>query len=204
MGLDQIPNAISDDPDTDSSEVLATTKALRSLKVSVNHSLVGMVAHFPTTTAPSGWLRANGASVSRTVYAALFNRIGTLFGSDSPSTFKLPDLRAEFIRGWDDGRGQDVGRALGSWAASQNLLHGHDVEIQPGGAHDHEMEFPRDLGQGHTDTERDAFLGDEIEEGTAVIKTSRSPDHTHGVTVATSGGNESRPRSIALLACIKY
>lgn len=204
VGLDQIPNAISDDPDTDSSEILATTKALHRLKDSVNGALVGMVAHFPTTSAPAGWLRANGASVSRTVYADLFNRIGTLFGSDSPSTFKLPDLRAEFIRGWDDGRGQDAGRALGSWAASQNLLHDHDAEIKPGGEHDHEFEIPRDLGQRQDDISNDAFLGDEIEEGTAVIRTSRAPNHTHGVSVKPSGGNESRPRSIALLACIKY
>ncbi len=204
VGLDQIPNAISDDPDTNSSEILATTKALKSLKAAVNNALVGMVAHFPTTAAPVGWLKANGASVSRTVYADLFSRIGTQFGSDSSSTFKLPDLRAEFIRGWDDGRGQDAGRALGSWAASQNLLHDHEAVIQPGGEHDHEFEIPRDLGQRQDDISNDAFLGDEIEEGTTVIRTSRAPNHTHGVTVSQSGGNESRPRSIALLACIKY
>ncbi|MGV5493837.1 phage tail protein [Pseudomonas sp. XP2] len=204
VGLDQIPNAISDDPENDRSDVLATTKALKNLKAGMDSSLVGMVAHFPTTAAPAGWLRANGASVSRTVYAALFNRIGTTFGSDSPTTFKLPDLRAEFIRGWDDGRGVDAGRALGSWAPSQNLLHDHIVEIQPGGAHSHEMEFPRDLGRGHTEDDKDAFLGDEIEEGTAIIHTSTAPNHTHGATITSSGGDEARPRSIALLACIKY
>lgn len=204
VGLDQIPNAISDDPNTDSSEILATTKALKSLKAALESTWLGMVALWPVTTPPPGWLRANGASVSRTTYAALFQRIGTQFGSTSPTTFNLPDVRGEFIRCLDDGRGIDPGRALGSWQASQNLQHDHEAEIQPGGAHEHEIQVPRDMGtqQGHGDD--DAFLGDEIEEGIAVITTTRAPDHTHGVTIRSSGGTEARSRNIAFLACIKY
>ena len=75
----------------------------------------GTVFHFAGQTAPAGWLKANGAAVSRTAYAALFAAIGTTYGAgDGRSTFNLPDLRGEFIRGWDDGRGIDRGRALGS------------------------------------------------------------------------------------------
>ncbi|MCK9131735.1 phage tail protein [Haemophilus influenzae] len=66
--------------------------------------LVGEVAFFARTTPPSGWLKANGAAVSRTTYAALFAAIGTTFGAgDGSSTFNLPDLRGEFVRGLDDG-----------------------------------------------------------------------------------------------------
>lgn len=204
VGLDQIPNAISDDPDTDSSEILATTKALRSIKAAVDDMFVSAVVHFPVTSPPPGWLRANGAEVSRTVYAKLFARIGTYFGSSSPSTFKLPEIRGEFIRSWDDGRGVDLGRLMGSWAASQNLHHDHEAEVLPGGAHDHSMEYPRDLVKHQDGVDDDAVLGDEIEEGIQYMRTSMAPDHVHGVTVNASGGNESRPRSIALLACIKY
>ena len=79
----------------------------------------GLVAHFARNSAPTGWLKANGAAVSRTAYADLFAAIGTTFGAgDGFNTFNLPDLRAEFIRGWDDGRGVDSGRAFGGQQAA--------------------------------------------------------------------------------------
>ncbi|WP_323947172.1 phage tail-collar fiber domain-containing protein [Aeromonas caviae] len=78
-----------------------------------------LVAYFARNTAPTGWLKANGAAVSRTAYADLFAAIGTMFGAgDGFNTFNLPDLRAEFIRGWDDGRGVDSARAFGGQQAA--------------------------------------------------------------------------------------
>lgn len=76
----------------------------------------GMLGYFARSSAPTGWLKANGAAVSRTAYADLFASIGTTFGAgDGFNTFNLPDLRGEFIRSWDDSRGVDVSRTLGSW-----------------------------------------------------------------------------------------
>lgn len=87
---------------------------------------VGVLGFFATTTAPAGWLKANGAAVSRTAYAALFARIGTTHGAgDGTTTFNLPDMRGEFARGLDDGRGVDGGRTVGSAQASQNASHTH-------------------------------------------------------------------------------
>lgn len=75
----------------------------------------GHVAYSARATAPTGWLVANGALVSRTTYAGLFAAIGTTYGAgDGSTTFALPDLRGEFIRALDLGRGVDVGRTLGS------------------------------------------------------------------------------------------
>lgn len=75
----------------------------------------GAIAHFAMNAAPTGWLKANGAAVSRTTYAALFAAIGTTFGvGDGSTTFNVPEMRAEFIRGWDDSRGIDSGRVFGS------------------------------------------------------------------------------------------
>lgn len=75
----------------------------------------GAVAFFARSTAPVGYLKANGAAVSRTAYSALFASVGTTFGAgDGATTFNLPDLRGEFLRGWDDGRGVDTGRVFGS------------------------------------------------------------------------------------------
>ncbi|MGE8636191.1 MAG: tail fiber protein, partial [Achromobacter piechaudii] len=85
--------------------------------VTVDSNLInawaGMVAYFARTSPPVGWLRANGATVSRVTYASLFSAIGTTWGvGDGSSTFVLPDLRAEFLRGIDEGRGGDPGRTF--------------------------------------------------------------------------------------------
>lgn len=137
-------------------------------------SPAGMVAHFARNSAPTGWLKANGASVSRSSYAALFNTIGTIFGSgDGSATFNLPDLRGEFLRGWDDGRGVDAGRALGSFQWDDLGSHSHTIPTGSG-------------------SESGPFI-----DGSA---------QTFGDNRATSasGGTETRPRNISLLACIKY
>ncbi|MEM4655271.1 MAG: phage tail protein [Thermosphaera sp.] len=137
---------------------------------------VGMVSWFATSSAPTGWLKANGAAVSRSTYAALFGVIGTTFGAgDGSTTFNLPDLRGEFIRGWDNGRGVDSGRAFGSFQADDFKSHTH-------------------VGQRET-----------------VVSTPGYPAGVEGAfdgfrsgNVGATGGAETRPRNVALLACIKY
>ncbi|WP_241586945.1 phage tail protein [Rosenbergiella epipactidis] len=64
---------------------------------------IGIPLPWPSSTAPSGWLKCNGAPFDKTKYPAL--------ASAYPSG-NLPDLRGEFIRGWDDGRGVDSGRGM--------------------------------------------------------------------------------------------
>lgn len=64
---------------------------------------VGVPVPWPSATPPTGWLKCNGAAFSAEDYPNLAKAYPTL---------KLPDLRGEFIRGWDDGRGIDTGRAL--------------------------------------------------------------------------------------------
>ena len=64
---------------------------------------VGVPVPWPSATPPTGWLKCNGAVFSSEKYPNLAKAYPTL---------KLPDLRGEFIRGWDDGRGIDSGRNL--------------------------------------------------------------------------------------------
>jgi len=86
----------------------------------------GAVMAFAQNVAPTGWLKANGQTVSRTTYAALFAAIGTTFGAgDGSTTFALPNLLGEFVRGWDDGRGVDSGRVFGSAQAQEIQSHTH-------------------------------------------------------------------------------
>ena len=50
---------------------------------------------------PAGWLACDGALISRTVCPALFTAIGVVYGAgDGATTFAVPDLRGEFVRGW--------------------------------------------------------------------------------------------------------
>ena len=138
VGLDQLPNAKSDDPETNSSEILATTAALNNLNQQINDSLAGMIAAFAMASAPPGWLKCNGSAVSRTTYAKLFQAVGTLFGAgDGATTFNIPDQRGEFLRGWDDGRGLDANRALGSRQMGQIESHTHAGSTAGAGYHSH-------------------------------------------------------------------
>lgn len=93
---------------------------------------IKMVAY---TTVPEGWLKCNGAAVSRTTYADLFAAIGTTFGAgNGTTTFNLPESRGEFMRGWDDGRGIDAGRAFGSYQADEFKSHTHQSRGAIGGS----------------------------------------------------------------------
>jgi len=132
-------------------------------------------------TVHAGFLKANGAVVSRTSYAALFAEIGTIYGvGDGSTTFNLPDSRGEFLRGWDDARGVDAGRALGSWQVDQNLQHVHTF----GGS--------------------SAFI---VSGFGGVVTTNVGLNA--GATTAykrmdVSGGTEARPRNLAVQFLIKY
>lgn len=65
----------------------------------------GTVLPFAGDTAPSGWAICNGDPVSRTDYPELFTAIGELWGvGDGSTTFNLPDMRGQFLRGKDYGR----------------------------------------------------------------------------------------------------
>jgi microcystin-dependent protein len=68
---------------------------------------IGTVLPYVGTTAPTGFLVCNGASISRTTYAALFAVCSTRFGAVNGSNFNIPDMRGMFMRGWDNGAGVD-------------------------------------------------------------------------------------------------
>jgi len=127
-----------------------------------------------SSSAPAGYLKANGALVSRSTYAALFAAIGTTFGAgDGSTTFSIPDGRGEFIRGWDDGRGVDSGRGFGSAQGFSVEAHAHGSSALAGAN-------SRPVGGGSSESA------------------------TAGSSTGSYGGSETRPRNLALLAIIKY
>ncbi|MCT4628971.1 phage tail protein [Winogradskyella sp.] len=80
----------------------------RMLKESKDPVPTGAIFSFPLETPPTGYLVCDGSAVSRTTYAGLFAVLGTTYGAGNGSTtFNLPDYRGKFLRGYDDGAGND-------------------------------------------------------------------------------------------------
>lgn len=159
----------------------AEADARYALKSEIEGQHAGEIGYFSMTAPPVGWLRANGATVSRTTYAALFAAIGTRFGAgDNATTFRLPDLRGEFLRGWDDGRGVDAGRQLGSAQADEIKAHQHAT----------------------TDGQQFGYANQSSWAGRWLIDTGAL--NTTNIQTGITGGNETRPRNVAMLACIRF
>ena len=178
-------------------------------------NFVGMIAYFASSNAPSGWLACDGSMVSRTTYASLFNIIGiswAISGQFYPAndTFPLPDLRGEFFRGWDRSRGIDTGRNLISIQNASMVDHSHsgttDVSSFP---HTHNSDWKEFYG-GDIVNDDGSFQYCATPYSTQISTTTSSStdtSHTHTYVTGnpnTGGGTETRPRNVALLACIKY
>lgn len=144
---------------------------------------IGQVSMFAMSTPPAGWLKANGAAISRATYAALFAAIGTTFGAgDGSTTFNVPDMRGEFARGWDDARGVDIGRLFGSAQTDEFKKHRHP-------------QYEYDSGNSVP-----------IPDGSLAydLNASITTGYERTALIGYAGGTETRPRNIAMLACIKY
>ena len=105
--------------DIKSDGAAAISTALTNLGLGEGSALpVGVPVPWPSATPPTGWLKCNGAPFSAEEYPKLAKAYPKL---------KLPDLRGEFIRGWDDGRGVDSARLLLSSQAASILEHNHEM-----------------------------------------------------------------------------
>ncbi|TDB54010.1 tail fiber protein [Photorhabdus luminescens] len=108
---DRVPNSrrvngktLSTDINLEAGDIGVYTKEeINNLINAVNNIPVGIPVPWPTVIPPAGWLQCNGAEFDKTAYPQL---------ALAYPTGKLPDLRGEFIRGWDDTRGIDSGRII--------------------------------------------------------------------------------------------
>lgn len=175
-----------------------------------NPALAGMVAAFDRSTAPTGWLKCNGALLTRTAYpnldAAIYcgdaNNATAEWGYRTNSTdtvrsttgthIRLRDYRGEFIRGWDDGRGVDSGRSL--WVAQAQSYQSHNHSVSDP-LHSHQyVGGPNAAGSG--------TAGAAGQSANAYILNTLTA--ATGISVLASGSTETRPRNQAALICIKY
>ncbi len=155
--------------------------------------MAGQITHCASGVIPQGWLECNGAAVSRTVYGTLFAAIGTNYGAgDGANTFNLPDLRGEFIRGADRGRGVDPGRAVGS---AQKASHHASVM--------------RSSGYGNAAWADGAVIGGNVRGGTVEGFSYENVVGGHLVfdgstTSAQVVRSDAVSRNVALITIIKY
>jgi microcystin-dependent protein len=179
--------------DIDAAAAIVSTK----LSTATQESLVpaGAIMPFGRSTAPSGWLACDGAEVAIATYGTLstaiyvgdgdnadadlvygFKTNGSGTRSTTGTHIKLPDLRGEFIRGWDNSRGIDSSRKNRSYQADDLKAHTHTVVD-------------------------DAITTTTTPGGVVDIT---FPSGTQTRTTSSTGGTETRPRNVTALYCIKF
>ncbi|EMA7647473.1 tail fiber protein [Yersinia enterocolitica] len=151
-----------------------STAIKKIIASSANVIPVGVPLPWPTATAPLGWLKCNGAAFDKAKYPML---------ATSYPTGNLPDLRGEFLRGWDDGRGVDSGRGLLTVENDEIRSHRHlKLNVDTSGV-------AYGLAAGN-------FSGQQT--GGFYLNTTIGYDSGYaGIGTGATGGSETRPRNIA-------
>ncbi len=170
--------------DVESKSIARKNLGVPSVEEANMRGPAGIVAAFAMGAAPSGWIKCNGAEVSRIAYAGLFAAIGTAWGGgDGFNTFNVPDLRGEFVRGWDDGKGIDSNRQFASAQQESVKSHYHGLQYigwDNSGNVNGSSGYPMRISAGDDGSYNNYNID------------------------AAFGGGETRPRNKALLYCIKY
>ena len=193
---------------------------------------VGTIIWYAGNSAPTGYLKCNGDSIANGSgntqgISANFSSLYAIVGGN------LPDLRGEFIRAWADGRNVDQSRALRSTQSDDTVAHSHTASMGSTGSHSHDVtssngnhnhSYDDAWGYANSDDSLDntvsggiaSFIQPDHADDRSYGSTasagahthsinSAGSNHTHSISVAnSSGGTETRPRNVALLACIKY
>lgn len=167
----------------------------RWLSMSLAATPPGTIIDFAGPTPPGGFLLCDGSAISRTMYANLFNAIGTTWGSgDGSTTFNLPDLRGIFRRG----------------AGSHGTLQKANGNPFDGGA---VGQLQNDMFQGHwhegwgAGMNTGSRVGSVYSGGLNITPQPGDaiqypkPDNING---PTRGGDETRPANATILPCIKF
>lgn len=152
---------------------------------------VGVILECPISTPFSGSLECDGSSIDTTTYAALFAVIGYTYGG-SGANFNIPDYRGEFLRGWDNTAGNDPD-AAGRTDRGDSTTGDNVGTKQADGFESHRHEYTASSTYGNGDLGALAnWSADNVSSGNATGFFS------------FTGGNETRPRNVNVMYCIKY
>lgn len=140
---------------------------------------VGSIVAFPVDSPPPGFLELDNSVQSSALYPDLSAYLGGKFnkGNEGVGNFRLPETRGEFLRGWDHGRGSDVGRAVGSWQSDEVKAHAHTTVYE--------------------------LVTDLFAAGTVTRNFVQDYGTSNNVQTNAAGGAETRPRNVAVMWCIK-
>lgn len=174
---------------------------------------VGSLIIWPTSTPPAGYLECDGSALSRTTYAALYAVLGTTYGkgagTTASTTFRVPDLRGEFIRGWDHGRGIDPDRAARTDrgdGTTGDKVGARQAAVTKSHHHIGLYNSPYLTGRHYLY----GFKHNGFNPGIGVgafpnILAGRHDNNTaKAIKTGDTGGNETRPRNVAVMFAIKY
>lgn len=181
----------------------------------------GTIIYTARATAPPGYIKADGAQYTKSEQPSLYAAIEQIYGGGDDAnnqtnpTFLVPDLRGEFIRGLDNGRGRDTeqNRALGSTQDDQNKDHNHGASTNTDGSHGHsvsgstdddthshgapgsneEFQLANRSDNNNVSNEHgsdDSDQGD-FDEGYATSTATETHNHTISVSASASGSDHS-------------
>ena len=159
--------------------------------------LTGSIIAYSAQTVPAGYLECDGSTLDTSQYADLFSVIAYTYGG-SGTSFNIPDLRGEFIRGWDNGRGIDSGRTFGGLQLDQFQGHKHSKQI--GTTVDSDDLGDGGAGNWNSDNTQDKTFtaSDNLNFITNQVTV------TDGVNGTPRTGSETRPRNVALKYIIRF
>ena len=179
----------------------------------------GSIMPFAGSEVPTGWLLCDGSAKSRTTYAALYAAIGQAWGpGNGSSTFHLPDLRGQFLRGVANGQGTDPNRGsryaknsggntgdkVGTYQNDATAMPDNKFTTATSGNHRHgydDIYFTENGGNdgkwGSNSSDRD----NRYQVTREANNMDYSGNHTHTIN---GGDNESRPTNAYVNYIIKY
>ena len=208
--LNELAAALGDDPN-----FATTIMTVLADKADILRGVpTGTVAFIAGDDAPAGWLKLNGAILSRAGYSDLWAHANNASGNlvteavwnsgfhgafstgDGGSTFRIPDARGEFLRAWDDGRGIDAGRPLGSWQK------GSAISVDGNGTDSAYVNIQSADATTTNQTQACERLGYDI--ASTADYPSTEPTYVQSDGTGGFGIGAARPRNISLMAIIKY
>lgn len=171
----------------------------------------------PKANIPPGYLICDGAELNVTDYPNLASAIGINWGGNGSTTFKVPDLRGMFLRGYSDQSDDDPdkatrtarnggpsGNAVGSFQGYEVQSHNHPASSADAGAHNHNYTDP---SIGSFNIQPNTPAGDTRTKEYPLANggtTTTAGTHSHAITVSSVGGPETRPKNVYVLYLIKY
>ena len=217
-GTPTAPTPASSDNSTRVANTAFITSAISTLKAAVDGSIAalnsaiintrpvpaGAIFYMATSVVPNGYLECDGSWVPKAQYEDLWQALGfpVLGTGVNAMKFQLPDLRGEFVRGWDHGRGVDSGRTLLSSQRGSQIIADDGNELDTISQQTNSEYHSRGSNYQSPSATWDSYDG--LGNIAHVTSGARNLNNYYGVPIDSGYFWHARPRNIALMPVIKY